>query len=166
MLCMFPVLSAVAHSAAGQITWGCFVKCSCDSRQLLTYASNQSKRCIPQIWLLVSYKKQTNVSTQLCIAISIQLCIAMTDATLCTCYNILCRVQLLCTRQQRNAMKQWFNCFWSMEPTLRPGPNMYACSFCARLCTVFLMQLLHESFLAQQYLLLSRFDAAASGATA
>ena len=70
--------------------------------------------------------------------------------------QLVCRVQLLCMRQQRNVMKQWSTCFWSMEPTSRPGPNTYACSLCARLCTVFLMQLLHALLTAQQCLLLFR----------
>ena len=52
--------------------------------------------------------------------------------------HFVCRVQLLCMRQQRNVMRQWSNCFWSMEPTSRPGPNTYAYSLCAGLCTVFL----------------------------
>ena len=81
MLCKLPVLSAVAHPDAGQIKWEYIVICPCDSRQLLTYASNQSKRCIPQIWLSISCKQQTDVT------LSKQLCIPMTDATLCTCYN-------------------------------------------------------------------------------
>ncbi len=101
-----------------------------------------------KIWLSVSCKKQPKVT------VSMQLCVTFGRCNTVYLIQIVCRVQLLCIRQQRNVMKQWFNCFWIMEPTSRPGPNTYACSLCARLCTVFLMQLLHELFLAQRHLLL------------
>ena len=47
---------------------------SYDSTQLLIYASNYSKQCIPQIWLSVRCKKQTDVT----VSIQMQHCVPFT----------------------------------------------------------------------------------------